>query len=193
METAMNQSNILDFYTFEKTLGKGQFGLVKLAVHKKTGKKVAIKQVKKKNMSHIEVFQQRREIEVLKMCQHPNIITLIDLFENVDYYFIVLEYMGGSDLFDYLSAREFNLGENRVREISYQLALGIKYLHSYGIVHRDLKLENVMMSDTTDQSIPKLVDFGLAKMIGPQEKADEPFGTLGYVAPEILEKKPYSL
>jgi serine/threonine protein kinase len=167
METAMNQSNILDFYTFEKTLGKGQFGLVKLAVHKKTGKKVAIKQVKKKNMSHIEVFQQRREIEVLKMCQHPNIITLIDLFENVDYYFIVLEYMGGSDLFDYLSAREFNLGENRVREISYQLALGIKYLHSYGIVHRDLKLENVMMSDTTDQSIPKLVDFGLAKMIGP--------------------------
>ncbi len=56
METAMNQSNILDFYTFEKTLGKGQFGLVKLAVHKKTGKKVAIKQVKKKNMSHIEVF-----------------------------------------------------------------------------------------------------------------------------------------
>jgi serine/threonine protein kinase len=144
-------------------------------------------------MSHIEVFQQRREIEVLKMCQHPNIITLIDLFENVDYYFIVLEYMGGSDLFDYLSAREFNLGENRVREISYQLALGIKYLHSYGIVHRDLKLENVMMSDTTDQSIPKLVDFGLAKMIGPKEKADEPFGTLGYVAPEILEKKPYSL
>ena len=64
-------------------------------------------------MSHIEVFQQRREIEVLKMCQHPNIITLIDLFENVDYYFIVLEYMGGSDLFDYLSTREFNIGENR--------------------------------------------------------------------------------
>ena len=53
-------------------------------------------------MSHIEVFQQRREIEVLKMCQHPNIIGLIDLFENQDYYFIVLEYMAGSDLFDYL-------------------------------------------------------------------------------------------
>ena len=86
----MNQANIFDFYTFEKTLGKGQFGLVKLGVHKRTGQKVAIKQVKKKNMSHIEVFQQRREIEVLKMCQHPNIINLIDLFENMDYYFIVL-------------------------------------------------------------------------------------------------------
>jgi serine/threonine protein kinase len=153
---------------------------------------VAVKQVKKKNMSHIEVFQQRREIEVLKMCQHPNIIGLVDLFENQDYYFIVLEYMAGSDLFDYLSSRDFDLGETRVREIAYQLALGIKYLHSYGIVHRDLKLENVMMSDTTDKSVPKLVDFGLAKMIGPNEKAEEPFGTLGYVAPEILEKKPYS-
>jgi serine/threonine protein kinase len=55
-------------------------------------------------------------------------------------------------------------------------------------VHRDLKLENIMMTDTTSKSIPKLVDFGLAKMIGPSEKAEEPFGTLGYVAPEILNK-----
>jgi len=59
-------------------------------------------------------------------------------------------------------------------------------------VHRDLKLENVMMSDNTDAGVPKLVDFGLAKMIGPNEKADEPFGTLGYVAPEVLRKEPYS-
>jgi serine/threonine protein kinase len=70
-------------------------------------------------MTHIEVFQQRREIEVLKMCQHPNIINLIDVFENNEYYYIVLDYMEGSDLFDYLSAREFNLGEDRVREISF--------------------------------------------------------------------------
>jgi serine/threonine protein kinase len=100
--------------------------------------------------------------------------------------------MAGSDLFDYLQERDFNLGEDRVREITYQLALGLRYLHKYGIVHRDLKLENVMMADATDSSVPKLVDFGLAKMIGPNEKAEEPFGTLGYVAPEILEKKPYS-
>lgn len=65
-------------------------------------------------------------------------------------------------------------------------------MHSYGIVHRDLKLENIMMSDQTEAAIPKIVDFGLAKMIGPQEKAAEPFGTLGYVAPEVLLKKPYT-
>jgi serine/threonine protein kinase len=68
----------------------------------------------------------------------------------------------------------------------------VRYLHDFGIVHRDLKLENVMMSDTSNLAKPKIVDFGLAKIIGPNETADEPFGTLGYVAPEVLRKKPYT-
>ncbi len=68
----------------------------------------------------------------------------------------------------------------------------VQYLHSYGILHRDLKLENIMMTDNSEKSVPKLVDFGLAKIIGPSEKSDEPFGTLGYVAPEVLKKEPYS-
>jgi serine/threonine protein kinase len=59
-------------------------------------------------------------------------------------------------------------------------------------VHRDLKLENIMMSDESDQAKPKIVDFGLAKIIGPKQTATEPFGTLGYVAPEVLKKNPYS-
>ena len=121
MQEAMGYTNVFQFYELDKTLGKGQFGLVKLATHKKTGMRCAIKQVKKKNMTHIEVFQQRREIEVLKMCQHPNIINLVDIFENSEYYYIVLDYMEGSDLFDYLQARDFNLGEGRVRELTYAL------------------------------------------------------------------------
>jgi len=143
-------------------------------------------------MKAIEVYQQRREIEVLKMCQHPNIIKLLDLFENSDYYYIVLEYMEGKDLFDYLKARNFSISEDRARHLAIQIAEAIQYLHSYGIVHRDIKLENVMMSDSTEKSVPKLVDFGLAKIIGPSEKTTEPFGTLGYVAPEVLKKEPYT-
>ena len=143
-------------------------------------------------MKPIEVYQQRREIDVLKMSQHPNIVGLIDLFENSDYYYIVLEYMQGKDLFDYIHARHFKLTEQRVKEIAFQIIQAVQYLHRYGIVHRDLKLENVMMADTTDTSVPKLADFGLAKMIAPNEKANEPFGTLGYVAPEVLRKEPYS-
>lgn len=185
---AMGFANLFDFYELGKTLGKGQFGMVKLATHKITGTQAAIKTVKKANMKPIEVFQQRREIEVLKMCQHNNIIKLIDLFENSETYFIVLDYMQGKDLFDYIQRRGFSLPEQRVQDLTYQIAMGVKYLHGFGIVHRDLKLENVMMSDSTDGAVPQIVDFGLAKIIGPSNTASEPFGTLGYVAPEVLRK-----
>lgn len=128
----------------------------------------------------------------MKMCQHPNIIKLIDLFENADYYYIVLEYLEGKDMFDYLQKRSFKIGEPRAKQIALQIAEGLRYLHNYGIVHRDLKLENVMMTNDSDEAVAKLVDFGLSKIMGPTEKADEPFGTLGYVAPEVLKKQPYS-
>lgn len=126
------------------------------------------------------------------MCQHSNIVKLIDLFETEKHYYVVMEYMKGKDLFDFLQARDFNLSELMVKRIILQLILGVRYLHSFGIVHRDLKLENVMMSDGSDTAVPKIVDFGLSKIIGPNEKASEPFGTVGYVAPEVLKQKPYS-
>lgn len=143
-------------------------------------------------MKPIEIFQQRREIEVLKMCQHPNIIKLLDLFESSENYFIVLEFMGGKDLFDYIAKRDYTLPEERAKKVIFQIAQGTQYLHSYGIVHRDLKLENIMMSDQSNNAFPKIVDFGLSKIIGPNETANEPFGTLGYVAPEVLKKQPYT-
>jgi serine/threonine protein kinase len=65
------------------------------------------------------------------------------------------------------------------------------YLHSFGVTHRDLKPENILMSDESDTAMCKIVDFGLSKIIGPNEKATDPFGTLSYVAPEVLLKKPY--
>lgn len=143
-------------------------------------------------MSPIEIFQQRREIDVLKMSKHPNIVSLIDLFESQETYFMVMEYMQGGDLFDYAQTRKFRIPESDVKRIAHEIGLAIQYLHSLGVVHRDLKLENVMMSDKSDKAIPKLVDFGLAKLIGPNEQSDEPFGTLGYIAPEVLNKEPYS-
>lgn len=120
------------------------------------------------------------------MCQHQNIIKLLDLFESNTHYHIVLEYMQGKDLFDYIAKRGYSLPEERAKVITYQILQGVKYLHRFGIVHRDLKLENIMMSNSTDRAIPKIVDFGLSKIIGPSETATEPFGTLGYVAPEVL-------
>jgi calcium-dependent protein kinase len=99
--------NLDDVYTMGKVLGKGQFGEVHSAIHKKTNDLVAIKTVRKKDMKMIEVLQMLREIDVLKACQHPNIIRLIDVFENASHYYIVLEHMEGKDLFDYLRERKF--------------------------------------------------------------------------------------
>ena len=79
--------------------------------------------------------------------------------------------MQGRDLFDYIQKRGFSLSERRTQEITYQLCQGVKYLHEFGIVHRDLKLENIMMSDSSDGAVPKIVDFGLAKIIGPSNTA----------------------
>jgi len=73
----------------------------------------------------------------------------------------------------------------------FHLATAIEYMQTYGIIHRDLKLENIMMTDDTDEAFPKIIDFGLARILVPEEYSVEPFGTLGYVGPEVLKRNPY--
>lgn len=125
------------------------------------------------------------------MCQHPHIIRLLDIFENQDYIYIVMEELKGGDLFSYLEKRSFTVTEDRARELSHQIATALYYLHSFGIVHRDLKPENILMSSDLENSTCKIVDFGLSKIIGPSQTSLDPFGTLSYVAPEVLLQKPY--
>ncbi len=160
-------------------------------IHKKTGKKVAIKVMKKSMMTQQDVELVRQEIEILKICQHPNLIRMLDVFENVDHIYIVMEILDGGDLFAYLEKRKFRIPEQRASKIMHSLSAGLYYLHSYGIVHRDIKPENVLMVDKTENSDVKIVDFGLSKMVGPAQLCTEPFGTLSYVAPEVLLQKPY--
>jgi serine/threonine protein kinase len=79
-----------------------------------------------------------------------------------------------------------------VKEITFGIAKGIQFLHNRGIIHRDLKLENIMMTDKTKFAVPKIIDFGLAKILSKSETSSDPFGTIGYVSPEILKSEPYS-
>ena len=102
-----------------------------------------------------------------------------------------MEKCGGGDLFTYLEKRDFIISEKRAKELAHQLSTALYYLHSYGIAHRDLKPENILMTDDTEQAQLKIVDFGLSKIIGPSETSNDPFGTLSYVAPEVLLQKPY--
>lgn len=102
-----------------------------------------------------------------------------------------MEYLKGGDLFSFLEERRFRLFEDTAKHIIHQIAAGLYYMHSFGIVHRDLKPENILMTSTDEITQIKIVDFGLSKTFGPGETCREPFGTLCYVAPEILMQKPY--
>jgi len=147
--------------------------------------------VKKKELSIKDMELLKREIDVLKVCQHPNIIQFHDVFDNQDYIYIVMECLKGGDFFSYLHQRNFNIPEDVAKSITHQLATAIYYLHSFGIAHRDLKPENILMLDKSDKPEVKIVDFGLSRTFGPGETCREPYGTLCYVAPEILMQQPY--
>lgn len=136
IKKAIGYASLTDFYEVKDAIGKGKFGTVKLGIHKKTGKKVAIKVMKKKQMTLQDIELQKREIEILKICQHPNIIRLLDVFENQDYIYIVMEYLKGGDLFNYLEKRDFTISESKARELTHSIATGIFYLHSFGIAYR---------------------------------------------------------
>lgn len=97
-----------------------------------------------------------------------------------------MENLRGGDLFTYLEKRDFEISEERAKTLAHQIATALYYLHSFGVAHRDLKPENILMVDDGDNSDLKIVDFGLSKIIGPNESSLEPFGTLSYVAPEVL-------
>ena len=187
----VHYSNISELYEIKGNLGKGKFGQVKLGIHKESGKQVAIKIINKKYVEDMEFEQIKSEIDILKIAKHPNIIKLYDVFENEKYIYIIMEYCPGGDLFSYIEKRDFKIKEERAAEIIHKLCTAVYFLHQYGIVHRDLKPENILMMDQTDNADIRLVDFGLGKMLGPGEKCDEPFGTFSYVAPEVLQEKPY--
>ena len=176
-------TNLLDIYEIKEKLGSGKFGLVKLGINKMTKEKVAIKIMDKNKMDTSDIGLVRTEIEILKICQHPFIIRLYDIFENVDYLYIIMEYCKGGDLFSYLEKRKFKISEERAAIIMHKMCAAVYYIHKYGIVHRDLKPENVLMTNNEDDSDIRILDFGLSKMVGPNEQSTEPYGTLTYCAP----------
>ena len=191
LSLAIQNKSVFDKYEVKKKLGKGKFGLVKLGINKETKKPVAIKIMAKKNMDKSDLELAKVEIDILKIGQHPNIIKLYDVFENENYIYIIMEYCSGGDLLSYFEHYNYELPETKVCEIIHKLLMAIYYLHSYGIVHRDLKPENILMTDLTKSSDIRLLDFGLSKIVGNDEKCTEPYGTLSYVAPEVLLGKPY--
>ena len=192
IKSSIGYLNFFDYYEFKEQIGEGKFGLVKRGLHKKTNESVAIKIIRKDIMKDKDIELVKNEIDIMKLCHHPNIVRLLDHFENSDYIFIVMEFFSGGDLDQYIKKNKGKISEQKASKIMYQISNGVQYLHEFGIIHRDLKPGNIMLSDKTEKGVVKIMDFGLSKIVGPTEKLEDGFGTLSFVAPEVLLRNPYN-
>ena len=183
--------DINDIYEIKEQIGKGKFSIVNLGIDTRTNKEYAIKTIDKKNLSSSDLELIKVEIDILKVCQHPYIVKLYDVIETLNYIYIVIEYCPGGNLFSYFEKRNFYFPEKRVADIIHKISTAVYSMHNLGIIHRDLKLSNIVMTDTTDEADIRILDFGLSKIIGPGEKCNESYGTVGYAAPEVIKENKY--
>ncbi|EJT68597.1 CAMK/CAMKL/KIN4 protein kinase [Gaeumannomyces tritici R3-111a-1] len=158
-------------YILGNTIGKGEFSKVKLAWKQEGGVRVAIKLIKKgahgSNLSHMSGIM--REVHILKHLTHPNIVRLHRMNESERHYGIILEYASGGDLFDYILRNRY-IKDHAARRLFAQLVSGVGYMHKKGIVHRDLKLENLLLDRNRNIII---TNFGFANTFNPNEELTE--------------------
>jgi len=181
--------NITAHYELGKEIGRGGFSIVKEAVQKSTGKKFAIKCVKKTLVEGDDIKLLRREIHIMKNVDHPNILKLFEVYESDEEFFLVMELVKGKELFDKIVERG-QYSEKDAANIVRQIVSAVDYLHQNGIAHRDLKPENLLSADGEEHEIIKIADFGFSKNFG-EEKLMTSCGSPGYVAPEILTAESY--
>jgi hypothetical protein len=169
---------------------RGHFGVVRLCMDKSTGKKYAVKLIAKGGQ--LDIGRLRMEVDIMKKAgRHPNIVALIDVYEDEGCIYLVMEYCSGGDLLNSI-INEGKYSQERAARYLRQMASALKYLHSRGIVHRDLKPENIMLSDNSPDAQIKLVDFGLAAVVQSNQTMRTVCGTWAYYAPELVHHQPYS-
>ncbi|KAI7904417.1 kinase-like domain-containing protein [Cokeromyces recurvatus] len=199
-------------YTLQQSIGKGSMGKVKLAVHNVTGEKIAVKIVPRANLQllsnptymHGKTIQQIakerareenrevrtiREAHIMMLLRHPNIVGLKDLVFQGPYFYILMDYVNGGQLLHYIVKRQ-RLSDRRTRLFSRQIVSALDYLHRNSIVHRDLKIENIMI-DKSGRHV-KIIDFGLSNLFCPERQLTTYCGSLYFAAPELLRAHPYN-
>ena len=178
-------------FDYNTKLGEGRFGKVRLAIHKLTNEKVAIKIIDK---NQIKLKEQRQridsEIQILKELNHYNICKLYSIIENEERIYLIQEYIQGNDLNFFINQKEKPLiKERKVCQYFRQIISAVEYLHKLGIAHRDLKPENILINKNNDI---KLIDFGLSKIFSKGELLKTPCGSPYYAAPEMVKGNKYN-
>ncbi|XP_073660258.1 myosin light chain kinase, smooth muscle isoform X6 [Tursiops truncatus] len=178
---------VSDFYDIEERLGSGKFGQVFRLVEKKTGKIWAGKFFKAYSAKEKENI--RQEISIMNCLHHPKLVQCVDAFEEKANIVMVLEIVSGGELFERIIDEDFELTERECIKYMRQISEGVEYIHKQGIVHLDLKPENIMCVNKTGTRI-KLIDFGLARRLENAGSLKVLFGTPEFVAPEVINYEP---
>lgn len=173
----------------DKVLGKGHYGIVRLARHVFSGQEVAVKVIDKTKLDQRETDHLLKEVQCMKLVRHPNVVRLYHVITTKNKLYLVLELGSGGDLLDYLNKMPDGIGEDRTRDYFCQIIRAIAYCHHLHIVHRDLKPENIIFNE--DYSVLKLTDFGFSNEFCPGEKLMTYCGSWKYSAPEILLQEEY--
>lgn len=176
-------------YILERSIGEGTFGKVKLGRHCVTGERVAIKILEKDKICDVsDVERVAREIHILKLIRHPNIVQLYEIIETPKQLYLIMEYANGGELFDYIVTRT-RLNEREACKFFQQIIAGIEYIHRLNVVHRDLKPENLLLDHNCQI---KIVDFGLSNTYRAEELLKTACGSPCYAAPEMIAGKSYN-
>ncbi|XP_062972742.1 myosin light chain kinase, smooth muscle isoform X2 [Elgaria multicarinata webbii] len=181
------EQKVSEFYNVEERLGSGKFGQVFRLVEKKTGKVWAGKFFKAYSAKDKENI--RQEISIMNCLHHPKLVQCVDAFEEKANIVMVLELVSGGELFERIIDEDFELTERECIKYMKQISEGVQYVHKQGIVHLDLKPENIMCVNKTGTQI-KLIDFGLARRLENAGSLKVLFGTPEFVAPEVINYEP---
>jgi len=167
---------------------------VKRSVHRKSGHVIALKTYDKKNLTNENVIKAlHSEIYFLAILEHPSIMRLYEVIDNRTQVHLVMELCTGKNLFHHLRKRKpiHRLYEPEAAKIFIQIASAVAYMHSCNIVHRDLKLENVLINEENNENQVKIIDFGFATQCKKDQKLSLPCGTHHYMDPDLIRKRDY--
>ena len=190
--------SINDEFSFVRDIGRGSFSQTKLMRDNKSQCLYAVKKINK-NVTGLEEYStQNWEKDIVTFISHlPNleyIFKCYRIIETLDHLYFVTEYVQGGSLSQFVRKKKVKLPSTVVMKITHQLVLGLKELHNYGIIHRDMKLDNVLINyEDEDNFTAKIIDFGLSKVITPLSRTNETFGSLLFCSPEILLSIPYNV
>lgn len=177
-------------------IGQGAFAVVKRSVHKDSGHTIALKTYDKKSLNNeVATTNLHREIFVLATLKHPNIMTLYEVIDSRTHVHLVMELCRGTNLFHTIKKRkpDQRLPEQEAAQVFKQIVSAVAYMHDYNVVHRDLKLDNILTNvDADGNHTIKLIDFGFATGCTADEKLNNSCGTPHYMDPDLVRKQSYN-